>query len=127
MGAEKKTILVVDDEQDFIDTVCIYLKGGYEFRTAHSGAECAKEVAVKRPDLIIMDVIMNGVLDGLETARQLKEDKTTRDIPIIILTSVDSVFDYRKHVPDEYFPRDVWLEKPVKQDALKAAVKKLIG
>jgi CheY-like chemotaxis protein len=127
MIAAKKTILVVDDEQDFIDTICVYLKDEYEFRTAHSGAECLKEVTDKKPDLIIMDVIMNGVLDGLETARKLKQNDTTREIPIIILTSVDEVFNYRNHVPDEYFPRDCWLDKPVKQDALKAAGKRLIG
>lgn len=127
MQSTMKTILVVDDEQDVIDTISLYLKDTYALRQAHSGKECLEQVADKKPDCIIMDVIMNDVLDGLVTAKQLKDSESTRDIPVIILTSVNDVFDYRQHVSDEYFPRDVWLDKPVKEQALKSAVKKMIG
>lgn len=123
----KKDILLVDDDRDVLDTLKAHLQGTYAIRTAGSGAECRKEVAKRRPDLVVMDVIMDGVMDGLETAKKIKDDPATKDLPIIMLTSVNEVFDYRAHVSDDYFPRDRWLDKPVDADRLKAAIAGLLG
>jgi two-component system cell cycle response regulator len=80
------TILVVDDSE----VICSIIKGILESPTlhikiAHSGEESiilAKEI---HPTLILLDIIMTGI-DGYETCRILKEDKETKDIPIIFIT-----------------------------------------
>ncbi len=122
-----KNVLIVDDDEDFLISTSTIIKGRYAVRTAKSGGECLSEVNVRRPDLIIMDVMMSDVTDGLETAKKLKGDEATRAIPIIMLTSVNDHFDIHSEVGNEYYPRDRWLDKPVDADTLLAAVEELIG
>jgi CheY-like chemotaxis protein len=74
-----------------------------------------------------MDVVMDNLLDGLETAKKLSKDAATKDIPIILLTSLNEYMDVNAIVDVGYFPKDRWLDKPVKAEKLLEAVGKLIG
>lgn len=123
----KKTILLVDDDSTFLETNAIVLEKNYNIRTASSGDECLKEVKKAKPDLVIMDVMMSHLSDGFETAKKLKADKQTKDLPVILLTAVNERYDYTNSVADNYFPRDAFLEKPVTPERLLTEVKKLIG
>lgn len=125
--SKEQTILIVDDDQDLVEQHKLALEGEYTVDIAFSGEECKGKVAAKKPDLIVMDVMMNDLSDGLDTAKELKEDDATKDIPIIMVTSVNDIYNYRDQVDDDYFPKDKWLDKPVKGDVLLAEVKKLIG
>ena len=124
---DKKTVLIVDDDSDFLETTRLALRKDYEVKTALSGEECLKAVAAQKPAAIVMDVMMNDVLDGLETAKKLKESAATRDIPIVMLTSVNQHFDYRTQVADGYYPRDRWFDKPVRAEDLRAALRELMA
>ena len=114
----KKLVLVVDDDADLRKQMSMMLEKQYRVATAASGKECLESVAKERPDCIIMDVIMDDLTDGLETAKKIKEDKKTQDIPVLMLTSVNQSYDYRSQVDASYFPHDCWMDKPVKAEKL---------
>ena len=82
-------ILIVDDDPDFQNATRIVLeKEGHAIISAESGNEGYRRAKEDRPDLIVLDVIMDSVLDGLSMSRQMYEDTEMRDIPIIMVTSI---------------------------------------
>lgn len=85
--APDKQILVVDDDPLIARLLKEPLeKAGYSVKVASHGLEALQTVKDRRPDLIILDILM-PMLDGFKTARLLKFDKRFKDIPIIVLTS----------------------------------------
>lgn len=92
MGDIRYRILVVDDEQDLCEILKFNLETeGYEVDTVNS-AEEAMEKGVAGYDLLLLDVMMDG-MSGFQLAKQLKKDEETKDIPIIFLTARDSEND----------------------------------
>ncbi len=122
-----KNILVVDDDPDCIEFATEVLEHRYKIRSAASVEECRRELCNRKPDLILLDVMMSHLSDGLDLTRELKEDDEARDIPVIMLTNVNKVYNYRDQVRADYFPHDRWLDKPVKPDVLLAAVSEALG
>jgi chemosensory pili system protein ChpA (sensor histidine kinase/response regulator) len=83
----KKQILVVDDDPLIARLLKEPLeKAGFSVKVASHGLEALQTVKDRRPDLIILDILM-PMLDGFKTARLLKFDKRFKEIPIIVLTS----------------------------------------
>jgi DNA-binding response OmpR family regulator len=81
------SILVVDDDPLIRTLVEHKLRlRGFEVVSAESGEDGLKQVAVKRPDLIVLDAMMPEI-DGFEVLRRLKEDAATATIPVIMLTA----------------------------------------
>jgi CheY-like chemotaxis protein len=82
-----RTVLVVDDHPATLELVESALEGlEMEVETAGNGAECLLALSRKRPDLIILDVVM-PVMDGFQTLQVLHQTAETRDIPVIMLTA----------------------------------------
>ncbi|MCG6916398.1 MAG: response regulator, partial [Deltaproteobacteria bacterium] len=80
-------ILVVDDEKEIRDLLCIYLKeDGYEVISAANGQEAISLAQAELPQVILMDVKMPGI-DGVETCKRLKEAERTKSIPVIMVTA----------------------------------------
>ena len=94
-GRRKKSplILVVDDDED---TLLVYEKtlsrAGYEVIMARNGKESVQMAKKESPDVIIMDIMMPEA-DGISSILRLKADDTTRDIPVIVATSVEETDD----------------------------------
>jgi len=83
-----KKILIVDDQAEVRRLVEMTLMvGNYHIIQAQSGEEAIEAVKAEKPDLVIMDVMMPGGIDGLEATRILKNDPETRGCTIIMLTS----------------------------------------
>ena len=85
----KKQILVVDDERDmriFVSTVVETL--GFEAIAAHDGAQALGTAGSNPPALVILDVMMPRIDDGIQTYRQFKTDPALSHIPIIILSAI---------------------------------------
>ena len=102
-----KKILIVDDRQEVRELVEVTLRSG-EFRSfqAESGEEAIEIAKVEKPDLIIMDIMMPGGMDGLETTRILKDNPETKDCIIIMLTAKGQQIDKEegfKVGADDYF------------------------
>jgi DNA-binding response OmpR family regulator len=81
-------ILIVDDEPDILEMLNIRLsKNGYDVVTAVTGEECLEKTYAERPDLILLDVLLPG-MSGLEVSKRLKNDDSTKNIPIIMVTAL---------------------------------------
>lgn len=123
--SEKKKILLVDDDPDFVEAVKVIVEsGGYEVRVASDGKEGLEAVAEDRPDLIILDVMM-PVMDGHRACAALKGDKKTADIPIILLTAVadrvtTSTYTHRDMLESE---AEDYMPKPVEPKELLELIK----
>jgi CheY-like chemotaxis protein len=126
-----KRILMVDDDRDLVAGVKAFLEvRGYDVDTAHSGVEGRERLAARRPDLILLDIMMDYDTDGFNVAFKLREDPETADIPIIIMSGFTKELDTKTHVfePMMYreWPAAKFLEKPVKLADLAAAIAELL-
>ena len=84
---ERRTILVVEDDELTRGFITLVLRNaGYAVEAAEDGVEGGMAVLALRPDLIVADVLM-PVLDGFEMVRTLRQLQSTRDIPVVFLTS----------------------------------------
>jgi DNA-binding response OmpR family regulator len=80
-------ILVVDDEQDVVELLCMVLsKHGYEPVDARNGMEGLMRAQSEAPDLVLLDIMMEG-MDGWEVLKLLQMEENTRDIPVVILSA----------------------------------------
>lgn len=113
--AEKKKILLVDDDPDFVEAVKVIVEsGGYEVKVAYDGKEGLEAVEEDKPDLIVLDVMM-PVMNGHEACARLKGNPETAKIPIILLTAVadrvtTSTYTHRDMLESEaedYMPKPV--------------------
>jgi DNA-binding response OmpR family regulator len=85
MSAAK--ILVIDDEKDVLEVLRLVLsRSGYDVAASSSGMEGLALAQSDRPDLILLDIMMQR-MDGWEVLRALKSDTETRDIPVVILSA----------------------------------------
>jgi len=89
----KATILIVDDAPENIDVLTGILREGYKVKAALNG-ETAINIAkaAKKPDLILLDVLMPGI-DGYDVCRQLKANVETANIPVIFVTAKSEIKD----------------------------------
>lgn len=93
--SEKKKIVVADDEPFILSALQDTLSDDYAIYTASNGKEAIKLVEKVMPNLIILDVMMPE-MDGLEACKQLKKNKETSSIPVIILTAKGQITDIEK-------------------------------
>ena len=123
--AEKKNILLVDDDPDFVEAVKVIVEsGGYNVKVAYDGKEGLEAVEEERPDLIVLDVMM-PVMNGHEACAQLKGNKETANIPIILLTAVadrvtTSTYTHRDMLESE---AEDYMPKPVEPAELLELIK----
>ncbi|MCK4806400.1 MAG: response regulator [Candidatus Aegiribacteria sp.] len=112
---DKIRVLLIDDDPDFIEANSIVLEAsGFEVLTASSGAEGLDMVRENNPDVVVLDVMMEQTDEGFAVARRIRS-KLKSDVPIIMLTSVGQVtgYDFNPEENPDFFPVDVFLEKPV--------------
>ena len=120
-----KKILIVDDEFEIRRLVDITLGvEDYQILQAESGEEAIEIVKSEKPDLIIMDIMMPGGIDGLEATRILKNDPKTKECPIIMLTAKGQSDERKEGLAagaDDYFA------KPFSPLALIKKVEEILG
>lgn len=117
----RSTIMVVDDDEKITSMLRRGLVfEGYEVRTATNGSEGLREMMIREPDLLILDVMMPEV-DGWEVCRRLREAGST--VPVLMLTAKDEVQD-RVHGLD--LGADDYLVKPFALEELLARVRALL-
>ncbi|NOZ02936.1 MAG: response regulator [Deltaproteobacteria bacterium] len=122
-----KRILVVDDEPDTVTFFTEVLQEhGYETSSATNGAEALESVRAQRPDLVTLDITMPEQ-SGIRAFRELREDESLKDIPVLMLTGVAP--DFKKFISSRrnLAAPDGYIEKPVRPEALLREVRRLIG
>ena len=120
-------ILIVDDDPDFVEIMGTVLKNErFEIASAANGDEALEAMRRQSPDLVILDVMMSGILDGVDASKRMRLDKMLRRIPILMVSSITGS-DYAAMFPtDEYIPVDNFVSKPVAPEKLLAEVKRLL-
>lgn len=120
---EHPLILVVDDVEENVEIVRVRLEAqGYEIDTAHNGRQALEKIARRRPDLILLDIMMPE-MDGIEVTRRIKGDESLRSIPIILLTAKSTIKDV---VDGLEAGGDDYLTKPFEPATLVARVRSLL-
>ena len=124
----KKYILVVDDDPDLVETVSMMLESkGCEVGQAYDGIEGEESIKARRPDLVILDIMMPRK-DGYVLCNELKQDEKTRDIPVVLLTAVgDAVPSTRySHADGMATEADEYIPKPIDTEGLWKVVSNLL-
>ena len=120
----KKYVLIVDDDPDLVETVAMMLESkGYEVGKAYDGVEGEESIKERRPDLLVLDVMMPRK-DGYKLCAELKADSVTRDIPIILLTAVGEAVPTTSytHAQGMATEAEEYIPKPVDSKTLVEAV-----
>ncbi len=126
--SEKKKILVVDDEPDFVAVVKRNLeREGFQVDVAYDGTEGMKRVKEHPPDAIILDVMMPEE-DGYTMCSELKEDERYSKIPIIMLTAVASSVPSTRYTHYEgiTMEADDYLPKPASAEQIVKSLKRVL-
>jgi len=123
-------ILIIDDDPDISEAIRVVLESkNYKVENAGSGEEGLKKVKLDKPDLIILDVMMETGDKGFDVARDLKNSPDYKNIPILMLTAIKEKtgLDFKNEAGDEaWLPVDDYAEKPLRPDQLIAKVEKLL-
>jgi DNA-binding response OmpR family regulator len=128
--SEKKNILIIDDDKDYGEALKIVLESnGYEVNHLLNIDDGRKAVGNRKPDLIILDVMMDKHTDGFEFCYNLKHSEECSAIPILMVTAVTEKtgFKFSPETDGEYLQADDYVAKPIPVAELLSRVKKLIG
>jgi chemosensory pili system protein ChpA (sensor histidine kinase/response regulator) len=116
-------VLVVDDDPDFVKVTTKVLEtAGHEVVSAANGARALQSMRQEPPDVVLLDIMMSYILDGLDVSREMAEDPELKDIPVIMVTSLTGVKGSGAFPTDEYVPVNEWLAKPVDPETMLARV-----
>ena len=124
-----KKILIVDDDSDFVEAITTLLEAkGYEVVSAPEGKTGFSQAKKQLPGLIILDEMMATKSEGFDVARQLKDEKITKDIPVVMITGVrrDMNLPFGFEPDENWLPVKAVLEKPIKPDLLLKTVEENI-
>lgn len=117
----QKTVLIVDDEVDFVELLQMRLEANrYRVVVAHDGTSGIAKAKAEKPDAILLDVMMPGI-DGFKTLFELKREEETREFPVIMLTAkgeTKSILRAQQSGAVDY------LIKPVDPDKMLAMLKR---
>ena len=127
-------ILMIDDDPDIVFAVRMPLEAcGHEFFSAGSGREGLEKVKSVRPDLILLDVMMESFTEGFHVSLALRDPSPDsefapfRKIPILMLTSIHTTTALRFEPDIDYLPVDAFLEKSASPEELLAKVNELLA
>lgn len=123
-----KYILIVDDDPDLVETVAMMLEAkGFEVGKAYDGIEGEEAIKKRRPDVLVLDVMMPRK-NGYQLCQELKSNKWTQEIPIILLTAVGEAVPTTSysHAEGMAIEAEDFIPKPVDAATLVEAVERLL-
>ncbi|KPL20547.1 MAG: hypothetical protein AMJ93_11650 [Anaerolineae bacterium SM23_84] len=121
------TVLVVDDDPDFVEYTRIVLESQrYQVKSAATADLALRMMRENKPDVVLLDVMMSYVLDGLNVTRQMRDDPELRDVPVIMISAIVSREEAGIFPTDQYLSVDTFMTKPVDPADLLEQIGKLI-
>jgi len=121
------TILIADDDPDFVQIIRTILTAeGYDVLSAKNGEEALSVMRESDVDLLLLDVMMASVLDGLSLAHEMQADPALKSMPVIMISSIISSPHASMFPTDEYIPIDAWMTKPIQPEALLEKISALL-
>ena len=123
-----RMVLIIDDDPAYVKSTEFVLKAhGYRVESARSADEALVKMQLRKPDLVLLDIMMDGVLDGVYVTREMLRQRELQGVPIIIVSSIVDT-EYRSLFPqDEYLHFDDWLDKPYAPSELMAMIEHILG
>jgi len=127
-GAPKPKILIVDDDPDFVESTRLVLESaGYETYAASNGRDALRAMVAAPPDLVLLDIMMDGILDGWDASGRIRAHPSLRHTPILVVSSI-TASDYLSMFPtDDDHLIDNFISKPLAPDRLLAEVRRLLS
>lgn len=123
-------VLIIDDDPDIVESMKVILESEkFVIDVAATGKEGLKKARLKKPDVIILDVMMETGDKGFDVARDLKKDEDYKNIPILMLTALKEQrgLDFKKEAGDEtWLPVDDYCDKPLKPEELISKINGLL-
>jgi len=126
----KKTILIVDDDADFVEATRVVLESaGYAVESASNGKEGLAHLKKGGADLLVLDVMMTHDTEGFHIAQEIRANPATAKVPIVMLTGISQKtgFAFSPETDADYMPVDAFLEKPVDPDVLLQTIAKALN
>ncbi len=123
-----KYVLIVDDDPDLVETVSMILESkGYEVGKAYDGIEGEAAIKQRQPDALVLDVMMPRK-NGYQLCKELKANKATRGIPVVLLTAVGEAVPTTSysHAEGMAVEAEDFIPKPVDAATLVEAVERLL-
>jgi CheY-like chemotaxis protein len=127
--SEKKLVLVVDDDPDLVEAVCMKLESeDFRIAKAYDGVMAWEKIKEQRPDLIVLDVMMPNK-NGYTVCDEIKKDLEYKDITVVLLTAVGEAVattDYT-HMDGKTSLADEFIPKPIDLDELMEIIRHYLG
>ena len=130
MATEKPSVLLVDDDEDFLFQQRVQLeKAGFDVIAAQGRVEAEEILARRRPDVAVLDVMMENPDAGFVLCHHLRKHDAT--IPVILVTSVNSEtgmdFDMVTEEDRQWIKADALLSKPIRFEQLLGEINRLLS
>ena len=127
----RKKILIIDDDPSFLEICSAILEeSDYQVETASSSKEGLEKLVSQRPDLLLLDIMMAAMDEGLNFATSMKQSEHLSKIPIMIVSAQpDAEKGYQRSIDQEmdWISAEMFMEKPINPQDLLHNVRLLIG
>lgn len=126
----RKTLLVIDDDPDFVEGITAILQtANYDVDAAYNPKDGLAALQSKHYDLLLLDIMMGRGAEGIMIARKLRKDPRLSQIPVLIITGIREQIAFLfpgQAVHPHFVPVDELVEKPVEPELLLERVKALL-
>lgn len=127
--SKSQKVLVIDDDPSFTTAMAPVLESrGYQVEAAYNKEEAMEKIEKSKPNLIILDIMMEKLTDGFDICYKLKHDPELRKIPVLAVSAInkETGFRFSPSMDGEYFQADDFVEKPVKPENILERVEELL-
>jgi CheY-like chemotaxis protein len=122
--SETRRIVVIDDDQDFLEYARIVLESAsFEVLTATDAASGLELIETSSPDLIVTDVMMSYTLEGVSVTRAIRADPRLHQLPVIVISAIARTADADLFPEGAQPASDGFLTKPVPPSTLLSTVR----
>ena len=126
---DEKRILIVDDDHDFVEAVSCFLElNGFKVFRAYDGAQGVKLAKIERPDLVLMDIMMNERTEGFFAIHEIRRDPALKNVPIFVVSSFCTALpDFEIPSSGGWLSHDMFFTKPVNMSQLLENIRERVG
>lgn len=127
--SERKQLLIIDDDPDFVEGIQAIVKKHYDLDVAHNPKDGLAALAKKKYDLLLLDIMMGRGAEGVMVFRKMSKDSELRKIPVLVMTGIREqiAFLFGSQALHPHFVEvDELIEKPVKPQQLLERIEALL-